>query len=48
MHGHTVSKVIQQAREIKAWFDKDKLQYEQIEVRYVGQIFNEQGMSVDT
>lgn len=46
-HDETVSKVLKRAREINATFNKDKLQYKQKEVKYVGQIFSGKGMNID-
>jgi len=47
IHDKTVDKVLQRAREIGVVFNKDKLQYCQKEVRYIGQIFDQEGMKID-
>lgn len=46
-HDDVLANVIKKARELGVVFNKEKLQYRQTEVKYVGQIFNKYGMSVD-
>lgn len=46
-HDKAVKQVLQRARELNIKFNKDKLQYKQNKVKYVGHIFCEKGMSVD-
>ncbi|CAH2091003.1 unnamed protein product [Euphydryas editha] len=46
-HDRALIEVINKAKEIGIVFNKNKFQYKQKEVKYVGQIFNEHGMSVD-
>jgi hypothetical protein len=47
IHDQTVSKLMDTARNVNVKFNKDKLQYKQPEVKYVGQVFSAQGMKVD-
>jgi hypothetical protein len=47
IHDQTVSKLMDRARTVNVKFNKDKLQYKQPEVNYVGQVFSAQGMKVD-
>lgn len=46
-HDIALKSVILKAMELGIVFNKDKFQYKQSEVKYVGQVFNDQGMSVD-
>ena len=46
-HDDTVSKVLQRARQVGVVFNKDKLQFRQKEVKYIGQIFDQDGMRID-
>lgn len=46
-HDKTVREVIKRAKQIKAKFNKDKLQYKLKEIKYIGQIFSEKGMEMD-
>jgi hypothetical protein len=46
-HGEIVAKVMQRAQENDVKFKESKIQYKQKEVKYVGHIFNEQGMYSD-
>lgn len=47
-HNEAVKKLIERAKEVGAVFNKDKLQYKQKEVKYIGQIFSKEGMKVDS
>lgn len=46
-HDEAVSKVVQRAREVGVVFNKDKLQFCKTEVKYIGQIFDQNGMRID-
>lgn len=47
-HDLALKNVINKAKKLGIVFNKDKLQYKQKQVKYVGQIFSENGMSIDT
>lgn len=46
-HDIALQSVIKKAKELGIVFNKNKFQYKQNEVKYVGQVFNENGMSLD-
>lgn len=46
-HDRAVEQVVQRARQVGAKFNKDKLQYFQTEVKFMGQVFSEKGMEID-
>lgn len=46
-HDRTVSEVIERARQVGAKFNKDKFQYCQTQVKFMGQMFSENGMQID-
>ncbi|XP_059046445.1 uncharacterized protein LOC131842029 [Achroia grisella] len=46
-HDLALQSVIQKAKKLGIVFNKNKFQYKQREVKYVGQVFNEYGMSLD-
>lgn len=46
-HDTTLKIVFEKAKSLGIVFNKDKFQYKKQEVRYVGQIFSEKGMSID-
>lgn len=46
-HDKALLSVIKKAQELGIVFNKSKFQYKQTEVKYVGQVFNEQGMCLD-
>lgn len=46
-HDEALKNVIKKAKEFGIVFNKDKFQYHQPEVKYVGQTFNANGMSID-
>lgn len=46
-HDKALLSVIKKAEMLGIIFNKNKFQFKQTEVKYVGQIFNEQGMSLD-
>lgn len=46
-HDKALLSVIEKAQKLGIVFNKNKFQYKQSEVKYVGQVFNEHGMSLD-
>ncbi|XP_039307927.1 uncharacterized protein K02A2.6-like [Solenopsis invicta] len=46
-HDKILHKVIDRAREIDVKFNKEKVQYRKTEVKYMGHIFNREGMRID-
>lgn len=46
-HDRAIAQIIQKAREIGAKFNKEKLQYCEKQVKFMGQVISEQGMQVD-
>lgn len=47
-HDAAVEQVVQRAKEVGAKFNKEKFQYCQRQVKFMGQTFSEKGMEVDT
>lgn len=47
-HDEIVAKVVKKAREVGAKFNKDKFQFCQDQVKFMGQVFSQQGMEIDT
>lgn len=46
-HDKAVTEIVDRARQIKAKFNKDKFQYCQDKVKFMGHIFSEEGMQID-
>lgn len=46
-HDNTLKKVLERARERGVKFNKNKFQFRQTEVKYIGHIFNDKGMRID-
>lgn len=46
-HDQAVSEVVKKAKEVGAKFNKEKLQYCQSQVKFMGQMFSESGMQID-
>lgn len=46
-HDRALLSVMKKAKELGIVFNKNKFQFKQTEVKYVGQVFNEHGMSLD-
>lgn len=46
-HDVAVEKVMEKARQVNAKFNKDKFQYYQSRVKFMGQIISQEGMEID-
>jgi len=46
-HDRALALVVQKAKQIGARFNKEKFQYKQPQVRFLGQLFSETGMKID-
>jgi len=46
-HDRALTLVVQKAKQIGARFNKEKIQYKQPQVRFLGQLFSETGMEID-
>ncbi|CAI6377683.1 unnamed protein product [Macrosiphum euphorbiae] len=46
-HDRVLKKLVDRAKALNIKFNKDKLQFKKTEIKYVGHIFNEQGVSPD-